>query len=447
MRHGQWPYIDIWDRKPLGLFALFEGIAAIGGASILAMQIAATAFAAATALVIRRLALFVANERGALFAAIAYLLILPLLGGASAQSPVFYNLFTALAGWALFSAVGRETPAIVKRAFAAMIACGLSMSVKPVALVEGIFFGLAFLTLLHRAGVRPVRLALTALAMLGVGLLPTLLPLVAYALRGRAAFDSYVFANYLSIFHKRSFGATSQIAGIEYFLLYAMPLLVIVALGVHHRRADFACDIRLRLLCAWLVAAVGGWILIPNFADHYSLPMFVPLTVLGALGFGLADGWIYLAAYCVCALVDGRLLDWSGNRRTIAEYDRLAASVERARHNGCLFVAEGPNWLYESSPACRLTAYLFAGHLTSWNEAGALGIDQRGELARVLALRPAVIVTQPGEDIRRNPAIRSLLEGTLALHYRRVLVLPADASPRLSTTTVWQRRDLAPPPR
>ena len=231
MRHGQWPYIDIWDRKPFGLFLLFEGIAALGNGSILAMQLIATAFAAATALVIRRLALFVANDRGALFAAIAYLLILPLLGGDGAQSPVFYNLFTALAGWALFAAVGRDASAIAGRACPAMLACGLSMAIKPVALVEGAFFGLAFVALLHQAGVRPLRLALTALAMLGIALLPTLLPLLVYALKGRAAFDSYVFANYVSIFHKQSYGATARLAGLGLFFLYATPMLLVAAIG------------------------------------------------------------------------------------------------------------------------------------------------------------------------------------------------------------------------
>ena len=445
MRHGRWPYIDIWDRKPFGLFALFEGIAALGNASILAMQLFATAFAAATALVIRRLALFVASERGALFAAMAYLVTVPLLGGDGAQSPVFYNLFTALAGWALFSAVGRDAPAIRARAFAAMLACGLSLAVKPVALVEGVFFGLAFVALLHQTGVRPLRIAATALAMLAIALLPTLLPLLIYALKGRAAFDSYIFANYRSIFHKQSYGTTAQLAGLEYFLLYAGPLLLVAALGAWRRRADFAGDVRLRLALTWLVAAVGGYVLVPNFFDHYALPLLVPLALLAALGFDHRDGRLYLAAFVVAALLDGRLLDWPGNRRAIAYYDRLSTTVEAARRGGCLFVAEGPDWLYQTVPACRLTPYLFSGHLTFWNEAGAIGVDQRDELARVLARRPAVIVTQPSETAKRNPAIRPLLDGTLALFYRPLLALPADANPQLATATVWQRRDLAPP--
>lgn len=445
MRHGQWPYLDIWDRKPFGLFALFEGIAAIGHDSILAMQLIATAFAAATALVIRRIALFLTNPRGALFGAIAYLLVLPLFGGGTAQSPVFYNLSTALAGLALFSAVGRDVARIRWRAFAAMIACGLSLSIKPVALVEGIFFGLAFVALLHKAGVRLIPLALTALAMVVIALLPTLAPLAMYAGKGSPALDAYLFANYVSIFLKNSLGLIARSAGFAFFLIYAVPLVAVAARGIYARRADVGGDIRLRMLLAWLAAAIGGWLLIPNFFDQYALPMFVPLSLLGALGFGLADGSLYLIAYVVCALVDGRLIAWGDNRRDIANYGRLAQRVDLARHGGCLFVADGPAWLYHDVPPCPLTRFLFPGHLTAWSESPALGIDQQAELARVLARRPAVIVTQKGITAIHNPPVQRLLYATLHASYRNVLQFPPSTRSELDAVAVWQRRDLAPP--
>ena len=80
MLGGQWPYVDIWDRKPIGLFLIFAGIAAVGGGSVLVMQLVATAFAIATAWVVRHIALHFANARGSLCAALAYLVTLPLFG-------------------------------------------------------------------------------------------------------------------------------------------------------------------------------------------------------------------------------------------------------------------------------------------------------------------------------------------------------------------------------
>ena len=41
MLHGDLPYIDLWDRKPFGLFALFAALHWIGGPSPQAYQIAA----------------------------------------------------------------------------------------------------------------------------------------------------------------------------------------------------------------------------------------------------------------------------------------------------------------------------------------------------------------------------------------------------------------------
>ena len=69
---GHWPYVDVWDRKPLGLFLIYAGVASLGG-GILMLNLVATAFAAATALVIRQMALRFAGPVGATMSALAYL--------------------------------------------------------------------------------------------------------------------------------------------------------------------------------------------------------------------------------------------------------------------------------------------------------------------------------------------------------------------------------------
>lgn len=42
--HGQIPYVDVWDRKPVGLFILFAAIRALGGDGYLQYQIVAAIF-------------------------------------------------------------------------------------------------------------------------------------------------------------------------------------------------------------------------------------------------------------------------------------------------------------------------------------------------------------------------------------------------------------------
>ena len=56
MLHGALPYVDIWDRKPIGLFLIYAAIRELGGSGILQYQLVATGFAIATALVVERLA-------------------------------------------------------------------------------------------------------------------------------------------------------------------------------------------------------------------------------------------------------------------------------------------------------------------------------------------------------------------------------------------------------
>src|ERR1700741_2926144 len=53
MLHGALPYVDIWDRKPIGLFAIFAAIPLLPGDGILAYQIVATLFATAPAWLVR----------------------------------------------------------------------------------------------------------------------------------------------------------------------------------------------------------------------------------------------------------------------------------------------------------------------------------------------------------------------------------------------------------
>src|SRR3546814_14232447 len=52
LNHGAIPYVDIWDRKPVGLFLLYAGIRLLGGDGIVQYQVVATLFAAATAILI-----------------------------------------------------------------------------------------------------------------------------------------------------------------------------------------------------------------------------------------------------------------------------------------------------------------------------------------------------------------------------------------------------------
>ena len=143
--HGAIPYVDVWDRKPVGLFLIYAGIRLLGGAGIYQYQIVATLFAWGTALIVRQLARKVASDRAAWIAGAIYLLWLDFFTGQGGQSPVFYNLLVAGAGLMTLNAVSRDVSPVhrFRLGAGAMILCGLALQIKYTVLFEGVFFGLS----------------------------------------------------------------------------------------------------------------------------------------------------------------------------------------------------------------------------------------------------------------------------------------------------------------
>lgn len=444
MWQGDWPILDIWDRKPVGLFLLYGAIAGINR-SIVAVQIAATLCAAGTAMLVRASALHIASPRSALLAAMSYLIVLPLFGGQSGQSPVFYNLFMAGAGALMLAAsTSADAAAIRRRAFAAMALCGIALVIKQVSVAEGAFFGLAFLFLLRRAGESIPRIAAIATAMIGIALLPTIIGAALFAIRGQDAVMAYVQASYLSIFEKPPGGRQSFAGGIGYLLLFGGPLLLAAALGAGSGWRHSKDPLALRLTAFWVIAAFAGYVLIPNFFPHYALPMLVPLSVMASRAFDQRIGPPLFIGIVACSLIGGQMTNFGANRRSAADFSRIVTNIEAARHGGCLYIANGPAGLYAAVPACRLTTYLFPYHLTLATEANSIGVVQQAEVARILAARPAIVVTQDDERSKLSPAVRAILDRELSAHYRPIAQGAADDTRALR---IWQRRDLAPPAR
>ena len=442
MWNGDWPVLDIWDRKPVGLFLIFGAIAGVSS-SIIAMQLVATLFAAATAWIVRAAALTFTGAQGATFAALAYLLVLPAFGGQAGQSPVFYNLFMAGAGALLFRASGHESARAIRRdAYWAMLLCGLALIVKQVSIIEGAYFGLAFLWLLRRRDEPTRRIVGAGALMIGIALLPTLATFVGYALAGTDAVVAYGYAAYGSIFAKSSIAVGSRLAGIGYLLLFMLPLLVFAALGAVTRHQSGVHPPRQWLILGWIIAAVGGYLLIPNFFPHYALPIAVPLAISAASAFDRPGGLLLMTATAAFAISMGTVTQLTPNKMARRDFAAIVRQVDVARQDGCLYIVNGPVALYAEVPACRLTPYLFPYHLTLATETGAVGIDQRTEVSRILDLRPAIIVTQDKERPNHAPTLDKLIDARLATDYLLVLRVAEKAHPAISTLRIWQRKDL-----
>jgi hypothetical protein len=414
---GDVPYVDIWDRKPIGLFLIFAALRAFSGTGIVAYQVGALLFATSTAFVIARIATRLVALPPAALAGALYLLWLPVLGGVGGQSPVFYNLFMALAGLLVIKASEAvEMRHATRLAIAAMALVGLAMQVKYTAVAEGVVFGL---WLVWQRGVRRPRLGALigfAAALIGVALLPTAAATAAYALAGHGA--AFVYANFLSIFLKRA--APSETINIVHNAILVAPLLLSAAFALGRAKLSREFAPPLLFLTLWSLAAIGGFFLVGHYYTHYALPMLVPLCVLAARVVRAPAGLGLLALFG-CAFYVGTT-DFPSTDRTRADRaktERMVAVLSPYARHGCIYVNEGPTVVYLLTHSCLPTPYVFPEHLTLAAEAPSF--DTTRALTTLLDRRPpAIVIREAPEPDLRNRATDRLLAERLAADYHLI---------------------------
>lgn len=439
MLQGAVPYIDIWDRKPVGLFLLFALIRLLPGDGILAYQIVATLFAAATAWIVTIAARQIdAPPRGALAAGVAYLVWLSLLGGRGGQSPVFYNLFIAAAALLTLRlpalAQDRAWRAILRNGLVACGLAGVAVQMKYVPLFEGIFFGLAHLWFLRRAGAKAKTLGGAALLWAAAGLAPTAAAIGWYAARGPAAFDAFWFANVTSIALRPGYPLDQIAMRLLGIVAQLSPLIVGAALGWRWRTRHGAAAARAAIAFVWLATAAGGFMLVGTFFDHYALPLVTPLAIVAAIGFGHSGRTLAaslgagLLLFTIERIIEPR--DGDGARQ-------VAAIVAANSGGECPYVFIGDTITYHLAKTCLPTAYAFPNLLAYTTEQGATGIDEAAEVRRILANRPPVIVTSSRRLAIWNQGSIAALTATLRSDYRLVF----SVARRDYRTLVYLRRD------
>ncbi|MEG3088800.1 ArnT family glycosyltransferase [Sphingomonas sp. PB4P5] len=436
MLHGAVPFVDIWDRKPVGIFLLYAAIRMFGGEGIVQYQIAATLFAGLTAFLIATMALRFANARGAALAGCAYLAWLLVFEGSGGQTPVFYNAFVAGAAWLVLHATAPEMarPKLLALGGAAMLLVGIALQIKYSVVFEGLFFGCALLWRWPRdaAGVRTVPLA--AAVWIGCALLPTLATWSWYAAHGYN--EAFVYANFLSIFDRAGWSIGTLVERLAKIAGLAFPLILCAWLEAVTVRADDGDQARRtrRFALAWLGAAVGGVLVFGTYFEHYFLPVLVPLSLvcaamLGDRTAGIAvsvGGRVRLmpfaafvavtAGVCFALAVPKQLK----SRGTRADITALAEAIDRVR-TGCMLVFDGEPILYHLTDACMVTSRIFPNHLNDATEAGATGIDIQAELHRILTVeRPDIIVASDRPDSHYNKATLRQLRIAIGRDYRQV---------------------------
>jgi hypothetical protein len=423
MRAGALLYVDIWDRKAPGLYLFYAAITA-GGGGMLRVHLVAALFVWLTALVVARIALRLLDGRaggmqGAVLAAFVYVLLTGLLGGGGGQSPVFYTLFVALAVWLVMRADAALRRGRVPRSvFAAMALAGLALTFKQSAVTEAAALGGWTAWRLWSGRVDISRGAGQVALLAGCGAAPMLACAAWYALGGH--FDAF-WIGVVSSNLRRGYAFT-RATGMASHVVAALAIpagFALVALilnrGTLARRADW------QLAFGWAAVAALAIAFFPNKSEHYFLPLVAPLAVFGAPFLQRRDVGLAMGAWLLVLLaMNGEPGHWRMRAASRQQMSALVRFLHAEDPQGRLFVASGTTWPYHALGATLHSPLVFPMHLTDASERDVSQFSTRTELARVLAARPAIVLTGPRElELAPDRELGGMIEDYIARNCRR----------------------------
>jgi hypothetical protein len=448
LNYGMVPYVDVWDRKPIGIFAIFAVAVALFKNAIVGYQTIAALFVIATCGVVFRIARMIGDGWIPLLATMIYAVGIMLWEGQGGQTPVFYNLFVVTAVAIMFGLI-REGAAnrrdIAVGMLSASLLFGLSLQIKYTAVLEAAALSLYVLGVLHQRRIFKLHeFGALTIAMMHCGLVPTVIVGAIYAIHGH--WPEFFDANFISIFEKHTWNLNAA----EYFRrfrntsLFGIFFIPLAAYGFWRvvRGRDLGAEgVVLRGVALWLLAAFVGALMFGNPTQHYFLPTVAPMALLGSLGFywlGQGKGGIgrriaaiqgglrgcggYVAILTVPIIASYVVAVTNPQARgEPADIYAVGVFMKEHRTDGCAFVFNRLPILYYLGDLCVPTKYVFPNHLSEISEVRTPGGQRLKELERVLASTPAMIfVRRPHTaDIDLNAI--DMVEQTL--HDRYALVM------------------------
>jgi len=417
MLHGAVPYVDIFDRKPIGLFLIYAFAQMFGGNGFIAYKLLALGFVVGTALGLFHVARRFAGPFGATAASALFVVWHSFMGGEGGQSPVFYDPFVLLAAALVIRAMDRPET-LVKAGGAAMLSMGLAMQIKYCALFEGAYFGCVLLWLGMRQGMSAARLAACGALWIGLALAPTLAVLGAYAAMGHAS--EFLFANFISVMAQGRNPLAVQLRDLLEIAAILSPLLLLRGVG-SLRGAGPAGDAAGLFLRGWFVVSLTALLVYFRFnTPHYAIPLLLPLCIWLAPLLDAPRRRVASVALVGIALVAAQFVLADQQRmRGGAREAALVTAAARPTSDGCIYVYAGYPALYQLTGSCLPSRWAFPGGLNMADEANAKaqGVDPVAEVQRILAQRPPVIVDEFPVSPFGNPATHALVRRAIARDY------------------------------
>lgn len=388
MHLGELPYVDLWDRKPFGLFALFYLFAALSP-SVLAYQIAALVCAALAGFVIIRTAAAWTRIQGAVLAGLSYIVLLNTFQGIGGQSPVYYNLLIASAALAIIRSLhdlhAGRVPASI---YVAMSLCGIALTLKQTTLFEAVFFGLFVAVTLARSGAPFPWLKVAALVLLGSA--PTLGVAAFYYLSGH--WSEFWHAMVTSNLAKRPATAMQYVQRSIKLTMLLWPILLLVVLSFKALAKSPRAQPYRSFLLGWTIAAIIGFASIQNLYVHYCLPLLVPFTAVAAMT--LDRRMIGPFAFFIMAgfaMLESEAYNLTRHRENARNMNVLAQLIRDHSPNGTFLAYDAPPMLFALSSTRPSSPLLFPNHFNHEIERDVSHLNTSAELRRVLAAKPGAV--------------------------------------------------------
>ena len=431
MHKGATLYIDVWDRKPPGLFALYYLFVGIAD-DVRSYQIAATLTVSLTAFLIFRMARIFANFQGSLFAGFVYLIMLGPFQGFGGQAPIFFNAFVTGAALIVMRALPRlragESPTSLYWAF---LLLGLAITIKQTTVFEGAYFGVVctWITLRARTGTGGLG---PPLAWAALGAAPFLICAAIYGVIGH--FYEFWQAMVVSNFSKSKPDLLGMLArsitvGTKVLVPSCVATLGLLtphpAIRSFHHRA---------VLIGWVIAAVIGFLSVPNFYVHYGLSLLPPLCVLGAAF--LARGFMgaaALAGVIWASTIWHNPFGFAYSQASRSALFSLSEAASQHRGGRDLFVYDGPMLVYSMTGMHAASPLAFPMHLNHLIERNVSHLNTTLEVRRTLGRRPGAIILS--EVVRNFPA--NLETRRLVLQYAHENCKKIGEFPSLDSLAVY----------
>jgi len=426
---GHVPLSLTWDRKPPGLFIVLAAPRAVFGDSMLVPHLSTIAGVAAVGLALTRIARLLLpgwprwNTLAGVVAGFAYAGFTMSRGGEGANAELVLAPFAV---WGIALALTAAHGMRLGAAIAAGVLLGIAVTVKQVALFDGLAAGLMVLAGPWAAGLR-ARLRLVACMAMG-GVAAPLLILVWYLAAGQGALlvDNLLAAGEAGGAALNPGGLLAAAQQLRALMLgFALGLVALLLVG--ERWAALG-------LAIWSGSIAAVLVLLGRFADHMWLQAMPPMALgCGALAATLGrrlparlgPAAAVLAGLALLAL--GARVPWAAAVEVVqrrlegsAHWGDRSATIGaaiggRIKGSRDIFVLGRSLGVYLATGQAPPARLVFSWHF--W--APYAPLDGMAELERIMAARPRFVVVDeawlPGGAGLQSPAHARLMDRLAAL--------------------------------